>query len=53
MSKKTDSEKREGKSFRGRLLTLFIFALIVVAVGLALFFRFLSVYIGPGEFGIK
>ncbi|MBN2383574.1 SPFH domain-containing protein [bacterium] len=49
----THSEEREGRSIRGRLITFLLIIFILGVVGLGLFFRFLSVYIGPGEFGIK
>jgi len=52
-SKDGNAVEREGSSLRGRFLIMFLFLIILGAAGLGIYFRFLAVYIGPGEFGIK
>jgi len=53
MTKKSDDTEGQGKSFLSRFLLLFIFFIIFTSLALIIFFRFLSVYVGPGEFAVK
>ncbi|MFC1850120.1 SPFH domain-containing protein [candidate division CSSED10-310 bacterium] len=52
-SKSGDKDETTGKSFVGRIIKLFVFLFIIGSIGLACFFQFFSVYVGPGEFAVK
>lgn len=55
MAEKSDKKKkvRAKRSFFSKLITLILFIIVFGGIALAVYFRFLSVYIGPGEFGVK
>lgn len=54
MAKKSGEGKQKSeRSFLGKLITLLLFLIILASIGIFVFIRFLSVYIGPGEFGVK